>query len=370
MKRLIYLLAFLALIPLVGDAQTRVDRTTLFVAFDLDGEAADPDQIVTAANGDLLDSTNFVLTADPDVCRLVDMTVTDANSTISAGALTVVGTGCFGEGRTCSFTFASGGSGVKVLTCTDGEGAYFKTVTSVTTGVLTGEGGAGVDFMSLGYTSNSVNGWAINGRIKPTGPNGEQGVDPWGNFEVPKKVTTAGAASTTLAGVVATDDPFDRVSVGDTLILNVSGYVYERSVTAKASADSITLDQTVTVPAAGVTFRYKKLYYSTNPADDMSFGVVNYKALMLLWSVDANVNTGGVVTSFQCTYDYANNPGALWTVVDTATTNSGATQVPLPVSINLALFPYNRCRFGLRFGTGDDADAANEDINASIVLTQ
>jgi len=368
MKRLIYLLAFLALIPLVGDAQTRVDRTTLFVAFDLDGEAADDNQVVVVGDGVFVDPPlgTYVITAQPDACRILNITVVDTNLTV--GTLTVAGTGCLGESRSCVFAFTAGDdTGVKALTCTDGEGAYFADVTGVTTGAMTGESD---ETFTLGYTANSANGWAIPGRIKPTGPNGEQGIDPWGSFEVPKKVTTAGAASTTLAGVVNADDPFDRVSVGDTLILNVSGYVYERSVTAKAGADSITLDQTVTVPAAGVTFRYKKLYYSTNPADDMSFGVVNYKALMLLWSVDANADTAGVVTSLQCTYDYANNPGALWTVVDTATVNSGATQAPLPVSINLALFPYNRCRFGLRFGTGDDADGANEDINASIVLTQ
>ena len=373
MKRLSVVLAFLlVLVPLVGHAQppTTVVRTTLFHAYDLDGEAADADQVVTGANGDLTDSKTFTLTADPDVCRLVDMTVTDANSSLSAGVLTVVGTGCLGEARTCTFTFAAGGSGVKTLTCTDGEGAYFKTITSVTTGVLTGEGGAGVDLMTLGYTSNSVNGWAITGKLTAIGANGEQGIDAWGTYEVAKKITTSGASSTTVAGVNGSDDVYELVGVGDILIISMTGSVYERSVTARASADSITVDQAINIPAAGVTFKFKKLWFSTNPADDMSFSVHGYSALNLQWGVDANANTGGVVTNFQCNYASAQNPDNPWTQLDTTTVASGATQDPTTESVNLMLLPFNRCRFGLSFGTGDDADGAPEDVNASIALVR
>ena len=367
MKRL-FLLALAALIPIAGDAQTRIDRAVLMAAYDLDGEAADADQIVTAANGDLLDSATFTLTADPDVCRLVDMTVTDANSSISAGVLTVAGTGCLNETRSCTFTFAAGGSGVKTLTCTDGQGAYFADVTSVTTGTLTGEGGAGVDFMTLGYTSNSVNGWAVYGARRQNGPIGERGVDVHGTYEVAKKVTTSGSLSTTVAGVTDADDPYEVVAVGDLLIFQISGTMYERKVTARASADSITVNSAISIPAAGVTFKYKKQFFSTNPADDLSFSVAGYKTLNLNWSVDANANTGGVVTLFECTTFGPEYPNAQWITLNTTTVASAATQVPTTEAVDLTALPYNRCRLGLSFGSGDDADAAAEDVNASITL--
>jgi hypothetical protein len=366
MKRLILAAIVLALIPMMGDAQVRVDQATLFYAFDLDGEAADADQVVTLANGVLTDSTQYNLTADPDVCRLLDITVVDTN--LSVGTLTVTGKGCLSEARECSFAFTAGDdTGVQTLTCTDGEGAYFSDVVQAETGLMTGESD---ETFTLGYTSNSVNGWAITGTLKPIGPNGEQGVDPFAAYGVQKKITTSAVSSTTVTGVVGAEDAFEVVSVGDILIITVSGYVYERPVTAKASADSITIAEAITIPAAGVTYKYKKLYYSTNPADDLSFGVRSYKTLLVNWSVDANVNTGGVVTNFQCTYDSATNPGALWTQLDTTTVASAGTQDPTTESVNLQLLPYSRCRFGLSFGTGDDGDGANEDINAAIVLMQ
>ena len=50
------------------------------------------------------------------------------------------------------------------------------------------------------------------------------------------------------------------------------------------------------------------------------------------------------------------------------TVASAATQTPTSESIDLTLLPYSYCRFGVYFGTGDDADAAAEDINASVTL--
>lgn len=365
MKRLMIFALALALIPLVGAQPiARVDRATLMFAFDLDGEAADADQVVTVANGVLTDSTAYTLTADPDSCRLLDITVVDTN--LNSGTLTVTGTGCLDEARVCTFAFTAGDdTGVQTLTCTDGQGAYFKTVTDASTGVMVGESD---ETFTLGYTSNSVNGWAVAGKLTNIGTS--RGVDVHGLYEVAKKITTAGAASTTLDGVVGADDPFALVSVGDILVLNISGFMYERAVMTRASADQITIDQAVTIPAAGVTFKYKKLFFSTNPLHDMSFSVNGYRSINLVWSVDANANTGGVVTSFQCTYEAATLPTATWVVIDTTTVGSGGTQAPTSEPIDLVATPYNRCRFGLKFGTGDDGDVAAEDINAGFTLVQ
>jgi len=141
--RKMVLLGLLALVPVVAQAQVEIQRATLMSAFDLDGEAADADQVVTTANGDLLDAKTFTITAQPDACRLIDMTVTDANSSLTAGVITVTGTGCLGEARVCTFTFAAGGSGIKSFTCSDGEGAYYAAITTIITGALTIAGHVG-----------------------------------------------------------------------------------------------------------------------------------------------------------------------------------------------------------------------------------
>jgi hypothetical protein len=373
MKRYGLFLALALSLTTLGHAQSPegLTRATLLVAFDLDGEAADDDQLVTAANGDLLDAKTFTITAQPDSCRLLDMTVTDANSSISAGVLTVVGTGCLDEPRTCSFTFAAGGSGVKTFTCTDGQGAFFKTVTSITTGTLTGEGGAGVDLAIIGYTSNSVNGWATYGKLNPPGPNGELSVNPLAWFDVQYRITTTNASSTTITDVNGADDAFAVVSVGDLLVIQTGGVSYERKVTAKASADSITVNQSITIPTVGVAFRYRKLYFSTNPAHIIAVPVGEFKTALFDWSVDANADTGGVVSLLECTADRVEMPsGPRWVQIMTTTVATGTTQANTSESIDLQLLPYSYCRFGLRFATGDDADGADEDINVAVTLAR
>jgi hypothetical protein len=356
----------LAVVAGSSSAQQSIARATLASAFDLDGEAADADQIVTVAT--FADSTTFTIAAQPDSCRLVDITVVDANSSIAAGVLTVTGTGCLGDAKVCTFTAAAGGSGVKTLVCSDGEGAYMAAVTSVISGALTGEGGAG-DTLAVGYASDSVNGWAMYGKKNPTGPNGELSVDPFGYFDVGHPVTTSGVASTTLAGVNGASDALALVSVGDLIILQTGGTSYERKITAKASADSITLSSAVTIPSAGVGYRFKKAYFSTNPAHLLAVPVSGYRSAMFTWSVDANANTGGVITLLECTSDRVEFPAAIrWVQLDTDTIASGAAQASTSESISLEALPYSYCRFGFSFGDGDDADASPEDLNLAVDL--
>jgi hypothetical protein len=372
MKRLVLgALALAALLPVYATAQdTRVDRLTLANRFDLDGVVAAPAHIMAATaitdNGST--AAAYVLAALPDTCRLVDITVVDTNMT--AGTLTVVGTGCFDEAKSCSFTFtAADDTGVKSLTCSDGRAAYLKTVSVISNGVMTGESD---ETVSVGFTSDSVNGWAMLGALAGPLASGAYQVNPHGSYAVPLKVTTSGSLSTTVTGVNGSDDAFARVSAGDLLELNVGGVRYERLVSAKASADSITVNQAINIPAAGVTYHFKKLFYSPNPADILAVPVSGYKSALFTWSVDANENTGGIVTLLQCTNDGPEFPAAHWTTITqtTATVASGATQADTPEAINLVTHPYAFCRFGLSFGDGDNADAAAEDINLSVALAK
>lgn len=359
-----------------GQAVLAVERkeTTLLSAFDLDGEAADADQIVTAANGDLTDTKTFTVTASPDMCRLVDMTVTDANSSIEAGVVTIVGTDCADRATTCTFDFsvvATRGTGIKTLTGTQaGGGCYLKTVTSVKTGALTGEGGAGVDLMTLGYTSNSANGWGTFGKRLTDGIMGEVKVDPFGFYNDGLPVTTAGVLTTTVTGV-SSNNAFTNVAVGDLVtFVTQAGDSYQRRITARASANSVTVNAAVKLPPTGTQLLYQHLYYSSNPYDQIGWiDVSGWDAADFTWSVDANANTGGVVSLLECSAGISpDSPTGRWVSVATTTVASASTQVDLMEAIDTSKASFRYCRFGLKFGTGDDADAAAEDINVEVAL--
>jgi hypothetical protein len=376
MKKLVLgALALAALLPALGHTQdVRIDRLILASAWDMDGEAADADQVITATalvdNGTSVADANWTILAQPDTCRLVNLTIVDTN--LNSGTITVTGTGCLGEAKSCAFAFTAGDdTGVKTLTCTDGQGAYLSNVATVTTGTMTGESD---ETFALGYAGvNSVNGWPMYGKL--VGPNaaGEFRVDPFGRFDVPLLITTSGSLSTTVTDVNGADDAFARVSAGDLLIVRVNGIEFQRKITAKASADSITINSPgLNIPATGVTYQFKKFYFSTNPADQMIVPVSGYKYATFLWSVDANADTGGIVTLLECTMETPDFPTAGWATIaqTTSTVNSGATQAETYESIDLGLRPWSYCRFGFKFGTGDDADAADEDINLSVVLVK
>jgi hypothetical protein len=381
MRRVFLLLALLiwAASPALAQ-ETQTLRMTLMSSFDLDGEAADDDQVVLVAT--LADSTTFTLQAQPDSCRLIDMTIADGDSSITVGTVTVTGTDCLGYARVCTFDFAvvgTRGSGVKTLPVTTGplgSSCYLGAVTSVISSALTGEGG-GADTIKVGYTSNSVNGWAVYGRLKLPGPAGEHGVDPFGATGVGKLITTSGVASTTVTDVTGADDAFDPVAAGDLIIVVQQGQTYERKITAKASADSITINAALNIAATGITWRYKKSYFSTDPTDDMSIPVAGWKTVMFPWAIAANANTGGVITNLECSDNrgpaWPTNP---WTQIATTTTASAGTQAwtlgtsTAPYVVDLTLAPFQACRFGLKFGTGDDGDGAAEDISVDVVLSR
>ena len=371
MRKLIFLALAVALaFPLLGHTQPAVDqvqRTTLMSAFDLDGEAADNDQVIAATalvdNGTSVANANWTILAQPDTCRLLDLTIVDTDLTV--GNITVAGTGCLGEAKSCTFAFTAGdNTGVNTLTCSDKQGAYFSNVATVTTDLMTGESN---ETFALGYTSNSVNGWPMYGRRMQMGL--FAGVDPFGWYDVARPVTTAGVSYTIVVGVNAADDPFAGLAVGDLLIFQIGGQSYERKITTYTSADQVTINQEINIPAAGIPFRWKKMFFSTNPQNIMYIPVSGYRTALLDWSVDAVADTGGIVTLFQCTQERVEFPTARWVQLSTTTVATGGTQGNTSESVNLELLPYTYCRFGIRHGTGDDADGgANEDINATVTL--
>jgi hypothetical protein len=362
-------LALLLAVPVMAETPAQVERAILATAWDLDGEGADADQVVTAA--EIEDSKDdYTIAANPDTCRLVDITIVDANSSVTAGTITVVGTDCWGAPLEAEFDFAGGGSVVLTGTVSVGRasGAYFLTVTSVETGVITGEGGA-ADTLAVGYAGDGTPAqYPMYGREKstfpgPIGTNPGRYVDLYDSYAVPLLVTTTDVASATLTSV-NTDGPFTNVSANDLLLLQTedSAYVW-RKVTARASANSITLNASVNIASAGETFRYRKFFVFADPQDGW-VNVSGWDSTTFILDVDANADTGGVISDVTCavlgpTYE----PAVQVDTITIATTAVGTDVTAIDLSLAA---PYTHCRFGMEFGTNDDADAAAEDINIAI----
>jgi len=394
MKRLsLLLLALLAAAPLWAQTEVRINRqsrsTTLQSGYDLNAAAQNDARIFADTN--VVASNTYTLSGQPDVCRLQTITITDANSSITAGIVTIVGLDCVGRARTCTFDFsvvATRGSGAKVLTSNGplGAGCYLSSVTSVSDASMTGID-AGTDKIRMGdsSTGNFLQ-WATWGQLLPPGASGENRVDPFGRYDPQpgyNLITTGGAASTTVTGV-STNNAFTNVLQGDLITFIINNQRYERKVTARGSANSITISSpAVKIPAGGVPFQYAHWYVTADPTDDFSVDLTaGWRALVLTWSVDNNVDTGGVYMKLECSTERTPAwPTAPWVVVPSRTSPitcdsngcavaSAATQIPVEESVNLDLSLFSRCRVGWRFGTADDADGAGntESLNAQITL--
>lgn len=387
MRRYLSALA-VALVALSGAARVGTQtfsaldlrHATLAVNFDLDGAANTSTAVLNAST--IADSNEYVTSVtQPDVCRLLNVTMVDADTSITAGTVTMTGTDCLGFPRICTYDMSSKGSTTGAWSVSygpDGSSCYLKTITSVLTGVVTGEGGA-ADTLSIGYSDGSANAWTAYGVVLPPGPFGEHGVDLFDSYPIGRLITTSGVSTTTVASV-NTDGPFTNVAVGDLLQFNVvttggGAHTYQRKVTARASANSITVNSAVKIPAAGVTFTYQRFFVTRDPLDQVWIPTRGYRALTLDYRVAANANTGGVIATLECNDDQtgAGWPTAPWVTVGSLTTASGATQAASvtalgPVILQESYFGY--CRVGLKFGTADDADSAVEDISLDATLSK
>lgn len=372
--------AFILLLPSILLAQgttTPVAKFAILASnFDLDGEAADANQVLAPTQ--VADSTSYTIVAQPDTCRTINITVVDADSSMTVGTFTVDGTDCWGRPQRATFNLA-GGSGVRtgtLATYTVGgatyaavaSGPYFATVTTISNGVVTGEGGA-ADTVAVGYAGiNSVASYPMYGTYKTT-PSGKRRVDPFDSYDVRCPIKN-GAAATDVVGVSpATTACFQNVSVGDLIIVNVSGELIMRKVATRADADTITVNSGVTIPAAGVNFFYKKFWLFADPIDGW-IPVQGWDTVDFAFEVDANVSTGGVTANLECATFLTSDPPNSEVEVTLDTTNVGTgTAGEKVTTIDLRLTPhYTHCRHGVKFGTGDDGDGANEDIDLIIGL--
>lgn len=348
------LLCFALLIPGLALGQPP-ERVTMALAHDLDGEGADPDHVMsdTALVDDKLD---YTVAASPDVCRLLDVTITDANASITAGNLTVTGMDCFGDALVATYTFDGSGGGTFPLSVQSGvaSGPYFRTVSSITTDTLTGEGGS--DSATVGYAGASPTQFVAFG-VRVDDGMGGRFVEPFGSTSVQNRVTTSGAVSSTLTSVLG-DQPFATIEQGDLLVITLDGTQYERQIVSKTSDDAVTVDAPILIPTMGIGFRWKQRFVTSDPADGLWVAMGAYASAAFLIDQDAEQSDGDVQTVVQC------RAGMADIETHTAALDGDAS---VAHTLDLHQTRYEACRVGLRFGTADDADAVADVVHITFM---
>jgi hypothetical protein len=192
----------------------------------------------------------------------------------------------------------------------------------------------------------------------------------WKKPDPRTKIVTSGS-STTVAGLAGVLSPFTDVAAGDELrivippnvVANTLGETVQyRSVTARASADSITVNAAIDLGTAGVSFEYRTLTCGT-AATSGRIGVAGFQdanfqfewttknATSLDWKVECQVagsNTGWIV------------------VVPTSGTSINLTAVDAYSARVFNVNSYDYCRLGTQINT----DTGVNTVNATVRLTR
>lgn len=189
------------------------------------------------------------------------------------------------------------------------------------------------------------------------------------------RLTTVGS-STTVTGVTDSADSFGPVSVGDVLYIATAPQTNViRYVTARASADSITVNSAISLAAAGSAFSWMKVTCGTGASN----GWINmsaYAGKKLSLEITQMVATGGVDFKFECRDNTAVStvhqvyPGETDACGTNATLSSGICNVATATTgtWDLVFSPeeqWDACRVGVLIHTADDGDDLT--TNAEII---
>lgn len=182
------------------------------------------------------------------------------------------------------------------------------------------------------------------------------------------RIKTSGS-STTVTTVTAGQSVFAPITVGDTITVNVSGTEVFRTVTAKASDTSITVNAAVDLENSGngYPWSYRDVACGTG-ANDGWLNVAGYKDKVLTFGYDAGDATDGVDVRWECKTSV---PGANPVTVYPGETDGcgGATlssgfcnfaTASVGITNRLALVvyePWAYCRIGIKIRTADASDA-------------
>jgi len=337
------LLALLVLAAFATASSAQVGPTrnlTLAAELDLDGLPTSLAVIVVAA--DVADSTSYAIATQPDSPRkLVGKTVGD-NSCIA----TLVGTAADGTALSSTLTWTAA-----TATITPSPNSNFATVTSFITGVCTGE--AGGETIQLGTVAPATQYALARGTTYLLDSQGTKRFAPWKPMEQTLKVKTTGS-STTVVSNTASSGALGPVSVGSILSFDVKGDQLERVVTAKASADSITVDAAINL-AAGYGYWFRNQYFGPDTEDGwINVGAYEAAAFTVELLALTGAANSSIVTSAECRL-----AGASSTPVQVGTAIV-LTLVPTNVvhNVDLRLVPYSECRVGL--GWDADGDEATD----------
>jgi hypothetical protein len=369
MKRTLAVLAVLGM--LVGIVPARAaDHHTIPVltGFDLDGLAAADNTIFADTN--VVTANTYTITAQPDACRALVATITDANSSITVGTMTVTGTDGNGVYQTATFAM-SGGSGTRTI-----AGVWCSLISVANDTVTTID--AGTDKVRIGTTGAA--GLQYPAHLGPlrqgtpvttTLPGGNPldafqpfAVDGWFDSPPGRQIKTT-AYSASIASFTGSAGALTMVSVGDQIQVNdTSGRPVVATIIAKASNDAATLDRSVLLTgSAGHAYRYKKLTKRSGILGGW-FDVAGATGVTVFVNIKQMTGTGGIDVDVECAAgipDVQAHPA-----LASANVSAAGTKI-----LQIADGPWDECRVGMKWGTGDDADAtagAEERVDVWAVL--
>lgn len=203
---------------------------------------------------------------------------------------------------------------------------------------------------------------------------------------VTQKIATSGS-STTVAAVTASTGPFTGVSVGDVIYaLSTSGIREGRLVTARASADSITVDSAVNL-GTGVTFTTRQRSCGTAATDGWFYVNAGTVANITLQIDQLSLGSGALAAKIECKYGDLEGIGAsvnVWPGESSAaaqcnggsfsggycTFTTAGSGSRISFSTAGVTFP-EQCRVVMKLtGTDDGSDTGADAEKVSVFLTQ
>ncbi len=185
-----------------------------------------------------------------------------------------------------------------------------------------------------------------------------------------QKITTSGSSTTVTS--LASNGAFTELLVGDLILIEVPSEAtttpdaqpsqYLRWITARASADSITVNSAVTIPAAGVGFTWWKLSAGTSASSGWFPMNPNQIIVVSVDQMDATSIDYKVECRFKF-WDYVSNP----IIIAGPTNLTAATDTPDRVAIEGA-DRYDQCRVGFKINTDDGADTTTHAEKITVIV--
>lgn len=192
---------------------------------------------------------------------------------------------------------------------------------------------------------------------------------PGPGYSDSRKITTAGAASTTVTSV-GSNGAFGLAAVGDVILISPDGADTTvptlRRITAKASADSITVDANADIATAGAPFRLWSLTVGTGAADDGWFRYPTAGNINIVIDV-SQMNAASVDYHVQCRHTHN---GGYSTPVYLAGTAATPISLTAAAGHRVAIIDeaWDSCRVGLRVTTDDGGDTGANAEKVSISI--